>query len=794
MEQKDYRLAAIMYTDIVGFSRMMEKDEAGTLELLHYHNKLVSEAAVKRRGTVIKTIGDAFLVDFRNTVDALQCAMDIQAELYERNKAGGSAPLLLRIGVHLGDIYFFENDALGEGINIASRLQSLARPGCICFSQDVYNQVLNKIDFRADKLGKVSLKNISKEIHAYEIASPNIEFDPERDKPRQGFIKEPQAGETIPAPRPKAAPSLEEAKAEMDAIRAAILDDIKKAGRRLSVREALDKYGDRGVEAQEVIAALADRGLLLKTGAGADAGRGADRSQPSSSDLAGDIGKAVEGIARAIQEQVVNWQEAGKAGEGRGDGFNYNFTYGNSKGDARDRGRAGRGSRSEVRDELREAAREIKREIRAAVRPVMDEKRALKEELKRHSEELGTGKWDAELKDSDYFKPGTEDLESDFNRYRDKVEDKSRKTVAGFMGNLLSFVGVNALLWYINTRFAPGFMWAAIVTAGWGTGVVSNFFAMLRGRAKIAELERMPALGGESLDAYKKLNRVRDSMAMHTASVLSVPPLLFTINLLTSPGFLWAAIPSGIMALSFLGHLASYPVTKNGLVKKILRLEGAGSWRELLAGGRERRNAAKAAGPYAGLYAEAVAARDDIARAVKADKAYAAEFGKDILPSLDRYVGQVKLLTQSINEIDELVAGIPLADLAKDKAEMQKKMGASDSSSLRAEYKRSIEEIERQVKASKDLEDQREVLKLRLSSSVNSLKQLKLDMARMKALPQSSEHEAIEEIRRKASAMAGYLDDLKAGYDESVKDPFEELERLAAVADARKRLEGPDRD
>lgn len=783
MEQKDYRLAAIMYTDIVGFSRMMEKDEAGTLELLHYHNKLVSEAAAKRRGTVIKTIGDAFLVDFRNTVDALQCAMDIQAELYERNKAGGSAPLLLRIGVHLGDIYFFENDALGEGINIASRLQSLARPGCICFSQDVYNQVLNKIDFRADRLGKVSLKNISKEIHAYEIASHNVEFDPDRDKPRPGFIKEPQAGETVPAAKPKPAPSLEEAKAEMDAIRAAILDDIKKAGRRLSVREALDKYGDRGVEAQEVIAGLADRGLLLKAGAGAEPRRAAspEQGQGGSSDIAGDIGKAVEGIARAIQEQVVNWQEAGKAAPGQRSTAAY------------DRGRAGRGARSEVRDELREAAREIKREIRAAVRPAMDEKRALKEELKRHSEELGTGKWDAELKDSDYFKPGSEDLESDFNRYRDKVEEKSRKTVAGFMGNLLSFVGVNALLWYINTRFAPGFMWAAIVTAGWGTGVVSNFFAMLRGRAKIAELERMPALGGESLDAYKKLNRVRDSMAMHTASVLSVPPLLFTINLLTSPAFLWAAIPSGIMALSFLGHLASYPVTKNGLVKKILRLEGAPSWRELLAGGRERRDAAKAAGPYAGLYADAVAARDDIARAIKADKAYAAEFGKDMLPSLDRYVGQVKLLTQSINEIDELVAGIPLADLARDKAEMQRKMGASDSSSLRAEYKRSIEEIERQERASKELEDQREVLKLRLSSSVNSLKQLKLDMARMKALPQSSEHEAIEEIRRKASAMAGYLDDLKAGYDESVKDPFEELERLAAEADARKRLQGPDR-
>ncbi|HPM71981.1 MAG TPA: adenylate/guanylate cyclase domain-containing protein, partial [Spirochaetales bacterium] len=79
MEQKDYRLAAIMYTDIVGYSRMMERDEAGTLSLLHYHNALVSDIAAKRHGTVIKTIGDAFLIDFRNTVEALQCAMEVQS-------------------------------------------------------------------------------------------------------------------------------------------------------------------------------------------------------------------------------------------------------------------------------------------------------------------------------------------------------------------------------------------------------------------------------------------------------------------------------------------------------------------------------------------------------------------------------------------------------------------------------------------------------------------------------------------------------------------------------------------
>ena len=328
MEQKDYRLAAIMYTDIAGFSRMMESDEAGTLELLRYHNELIGGIVTAHHGTVIKTIGDALLVDFKNTVEAMQSALEIQDRLYAHNKEiSPGQPLLIRIGVHLGDIYFFENDALGEGINIAARLQSLARPGCICFSQDVYNLVLNKIEFQAQKLGKVSLKNITKEIHAYEITTPNVEFDPDKDKPRPGYKpgsylgEEGQDGtalshapasahaarasstkkagkkdatEKAPAPaaqaeavpvqpvagpgpamvEPPAAPEPAEANRSyspegsrqiLGEIRKAILQDIKTEGRRLSVDEALDRYGSYGVEASEVIAAMVEDGLLVRS-------------------------------------------------------------------------------------------------------------------------------------------------------------------------------------------------------------------------------------------------------------------------------------------------------------------------------------------------------------------------------------------------------------------------------------------------------------------------------------------------------------------------------------------------
>ncbi len=798
MEQKDYRLAAIMYTDIVGYSRMMERDEAGTLSLLHYHNALVSDIAAKRHGTVIKTIGDAFLIDFRNTVEALQCAMEVQSAIYERNKRSDSQPLLLRIGLHLGDIYFFENDALGEGINIASRLQSLARPGCVCFSQDVYNQVLNKIDFQAEKLGKVSLKNITKEIHAYEIASPNVEFDPDRDKPRAGF--KPAADEAPAATKPLPGASSpsdrgygpDAARGVLDDIRKAILADTKAMGRRLTVAEALERYGEYGVEAKEVIASMAEKGLIQKAPAagGASGGSaGGASGAPGSSDLAADIGKAVEGIARAIEQSVGDWQKAGRNGRGgrsgRGDWSDEGVR---SRGNGRDRESRYADIGRRVERGAERVVDKIEREIGRS--SVLDEKSAIKAEFKRHAAEVGTGKWDAELRDSEHFKPSSEEIETDFARYRDKIEAKAHKSSSGFVGNLLSFVGVNALLWYINLKVAPGFMWAAIVSAGWGTGIVSGFFAMLRGRAKASEVDRMPELEPGALDLYKKVNRVKDSMAMHFASILSVPPLLFTINLLTSPGFLWAAIPSGIMALSFIGHLVAYPGTLRGLEKRLFRALGVDSWRELFRLGKGR-VAGAAAGPYASVYAEAAAIRDEIVKDLKAGKG-SDEFGKDMIPTLDRYVEQVKLLSHSVNEIDGIVSTIPTEALRRDREALEAKRGSAASQALQEEYGRSIDEIARQEKACRDLEDQRELLRLRLGSSVNALKQLKLDMARMKALPEAGERQAMEDLRRKAGELSGYLDDLKKGYDESAGDPYAELERLVAESEAKARADGDD--
>ncbi|NLJ47378.1 MAG: adenylate/guanylate cyclase domain-containing protein [Treponema sp.] len=817
MEQKDYRLAAILYTDIAGFSRMMENDEAGTLRLLHFHNAVITEAAERRHGTVIKTIGDAFLVDFRNTVEALQTALEIQDKFYQYNLEHRDLPLLVRIGIHLGDIYFFENDALGEGINIAARLQSLAHPGAICMSQDVYNQVLNKIDFHAVKLGKVSLKNITKEIHAYEISSANVEFDPNRDKPRPGFPTGAYAGEesaelvtpgpSVPDPRLRSSreartsgkPGAGPAKAPgpdrdyspegsanvLAEIRRAILDDTKTEGRRLTVDEALKRYGDYGVEAHEVIARMAEQGLLIKrTPSRIDA---AGRFDGES--LGRDIERAVRGIVALVDDKIGEYEESRRRDrDSARDGGRDGSRDGGRDG-ARDRHREDGRDRSERGMDRMEARLErfAERMERGAGR--WSEKSAIKAELRMHAETTETGEWDKELKDSDYFRPGREELATSFEAYREGLSEKVRRLRGGFAGNLVSFLGVNALLWFINLQVhaGPPFLWAAIVTAGWGTGLVSNLAGLFRANSKLREADRVPDLEGEALSTYKKLNIVRDSMAKHTVSVLTVPALLFTIYTVVTPMiFPWWLIPSGIMAISWVSHAIAYASTRRRLERKLFQETGVAGWRDLFRIGKTRKAAAKASGPYASLYAEAEAAKEAIIAQIKA-AGKDSPFDKEFIPSLEEYVGQVRLLTQTVNEIDSIIDAIPMKDLAKDKANLKVKMDGTPSPSLKTEYARSVEEIEKQEKSFQDLQDQREVLHLRLKSSVNSLKQMQLDMARYRANPDLAQTASLDQVRSRTGELSKYLEDLRKGYEEAreAEDPWKDLERQAAEREAR---------
>jgi TolB-like protein/class 3 adenylate cyclase/Tfp pilus assembly protein PilF len=182
------RLAAILAADVVGYSRLMEQDEAGTLGALKARRKEVLEPLVARhQGRIFKVTGDGVLVEFGSAVNAVQCAVDLQHEIAAAN---GDEPedrhIILRIGVNLGDVIVEGSDLYGDGVNIAARLEALADPGGILVSGTAYDHLKSKVRAGFDDLGAQTLKNIAEPVRAYRFVGwPTVAVSP----PRRGTTK-----------------------------------------------------------------------------------------------------------------------------------------------------------------------------------------------------------------------------------------------------------------------------------------------------------------------------------------------------------------------------------------------------------------------------------------------------------------------------------------------------------------------------------------------------------------------------------------------------------------------------
>jgi class 3 adenylate cyclase len=169
---KERRLAAIMFTDMVGFTSLAQKDEPRALELLEEHRTLVRSEYPRFQGREIKTMGDGFLLEFESALDAATCALAIQRAVRKRNQARRGEKIQRRIGIHVGDLISVGGDIFGDAVNIASRIEPMAEPGGICVSQQVYDQVWNKVSAKLDELAKCRLKNVSAPVGVYRVAIP----------------------------------------------------------------------------------------------------------------------------------------------------------------------------------------------------------------------------------------------------------------------------------------------------------------------------------------------------------------------------------------------------------------------------------------------------------------------------------------------------------------------------------------------------------------------------------------------------------------------------------------------
>jgi TolB-like protein len=258
------RLAAIIAADVAGYSRLMGLDEVGTARTLREHRKVALALVAKHGGRLVKTTGDGVLLEFPSVVDAVECAVAVQAVMAERNQGvPEDRRMLFRIGINLGDILIEGDDILGDGVNVAARLEGIAEPGSICLSSSAYEQVLGKVAVEFTDLGEQTLKNIARPIRAYavglnanahQIASPpssaprlsivvlpfaNLSGDPEQEYFVDGVT------ESLTTDLSRISGAFVIARNTAFTFKGKAVD-VKKLGRELNVRYVLEGSAQRG--------------------------------------------------------------------------------------------------------------------------------------------------------------------------------------------------------------------------------------------------------------------------------------------------------------------------------------------------------------------------------------------------------------------------------------------------------------------------------------------------------------------------------------------------------------------
>ena len=360
----------------------------------------------------------------------------------------------------------------------------------------------------------------------------------------------------------------------------------------------------------------------------------------------------------------------------------------------------------------------------------------------------------------------SEEADTVIEEYREQTRDAAERAETGFRGHFASWAGVTGLLafiWAMTSGFSAP-MWFLAPMFGWGIGIANHFTQMRASKRESRELDSMQRPTREQVRLHRKLAKARAGWWGHLTSVLSVSALLAVINLAFSPGFLWFTIPTGVLSISAFAHWPAFRSRQRSLLKK---LQAAGASIATFMGRSGGQVADASAHQVASdpVVQESERLRGAILENLKRYKG-TSPLGRDAEQVLDTYVKQIKLLSEKDHEIEDLISGIPTMELEEDLAELRSKQNQASTERMQKEYQHSIDQIEKQQQSFTELQNEKEMLSLRLQSSLNALKQMQIDLARMRSISPKEESHSLEHIKEKSNEISQYLEDLRAGYAE----------------------------
>jgi|GEM_PF-703758 len=760
MDHKEIRLAVILSMDVPGlhFSGREEEEDACLIERC---GTSVRDCATEFKGEVLQSIGDSFLLAFSNSLDAVRCARSIQRKFRSIDSENPAVALLPRIGIHLGEVFFVEHDAAGDTVTKASSLQAVAKPGFTCVSKEVWSLVESKLEpepgFSCKPLSPSRAKSLPKSqqspMQVFEIEF-SVDDATETNSQNSGLNEKSDSSTRLETPirSPRNISGFENASAGtaqntsfnagnqssnlndsspeniVSSIKAALLDDIRVSGRRLTVDEALTKYGYYGIEAKEAIAQLADSGILIKNTR--------TEGQPTFNSTS-DLGKSIEQAVHAIVHEIERSVREG-----------------------------------DFKNQIKNSSvkKAVKQEIKNSFKMTDEQDRKRHRERRERKREVGT---------------------TNFETYKNELAKKQEKLAKSIPGGIVSFVIVNSALFFFALKNLNGFPWPVFVALFWLFGIIDNVFSYFRVRKQNFEVQALPDLDETETREIREIHKERDKIGKSFINLLTIPTILMLINLATRGRDPWFLIPSGIIAVSFLAQVGRYFSTIPTRTRKFFEKIGISGGKRGLKNASAQRmeeSGIDLGEDYDALYRSAKDAAADIERSLRTHDAKEAD---EMKPQLNSYLNQVLMLAKTTNEIDTIISEIPMENLARDKANLVAKLSDAEPT-MRPEYEANIREIEKQESSFKALNEQKEIMDLRLKASVNQLQQLKMELARTRAMDAETSaleaSSAIHSLRSKSVELANYLEDLKGGMIEATQDPFDSLGSVSnLVLDGRQR-------